>query len=86
MVITIYPKPVRLFPLTWHRHRLTVASTSVSTIQYGKAHPRLDASCSDAFFVVVVLGRMPLSCHKLRNAGQVFATNRETKIFVTKYA
>jgi len=29
---------------------------------------------------------MPDSRHKLRNAGQVFATNRETKIFAAKYA
>jgi hypothetical protein len=29
---------------------------------------------------------MPDSRHKLRNAGQVFATNRETRIFAAKYA
>ena len=29
---------------------------------------------------------MPDSRHKLRNAGQVFATNRETKNFAAKYA
>jgi hypothetical protein len=28
----------------------------------------------------------PDSRHKLRNAGQVFATNRETRIFAAKYA
>jgi hypothetical protein len=28
---------------------------------------------------------MPDSRHKLRNAGQVFATNRETRIFAAKY-
>ena len=32
------------------------------------------------------LSAMPLSRHKLRNAGQVFATNRETRIFAAKYA
>ena len=26
------------------------------------------------------------SCHKLRNAGRVFATTRETKIFAVQYA
>jgi len=29
---------------------------------------------------------MPDSRHKLRNAGRVFATNRETGIFAAKYA
>src|SRR5215472_19040080 len=29
---------------------------------------------------------MPDSRHKLRNAGQLFATNRETSIFAAKYA
>jgi len=30
--------------------------------------------------------RWPDSGHKLRNAGRVFATNRETRIFAAKYA
>jgi hypothetical protein len=34
----------------------------------------------------VLEARMPDSRHKVRNAGQVFATNRETKIFAAKYA
>jgi len=39
-------------------------------------------------FIVLLLGgsAMPDSRHKLRNAGRVFATNRETRIFAAKYA
>jgi hypothetical protein len=39
-------------------------------------------------FIVLLLegSGMPDSRHKLRNAGQVFVTNRETRIFAAKYA
>jgi len=33
MAITIYQRPVKLFPLRWQHHRLMVASTSVSIIR-----------------------------------------------------
>jgi hypothetical protein len=33
MAITIYQKLVRLFPLTWHRHRRMIASIVVPIIQ-----------------------------------------------------
>jgi hypothetical protein len=39
------------------------------------------------FIVILLMGpAMPDSCHKLRNAGQVFAANRETEISAAKYA
>jgi hypothetical protein len=55
MVITIYQELMKLFPPTWQHHRLMIASTVAPIIQwqmsltvggdqYGKAHPRLDAS------------------------------------------
>jgi hypothetical protein len=54
MVVTIYQGLVKLFLPTWQRHRLMIAFTIVSIIQwqmsltvgdqYGKANPRLDAS------------------------------------------
>jgi hypothetical protein len=56
MVVTIYQGVMKLFPPTWQRHRLTIASTIVLIIQchmsgliagvhhYLKANLRLDAS------------------------------------------
>jgi len=55
MVITIYQRVMKLFQPTWRHHRLTIASTIVSiiqwqmtmhlgVIQYGKTNPRPDAS------------------------------------------
>jgi hypothetical protein len=55
MVITIYQGLMKLFPQTWQHHRLMIASTIVSIIQwqmslipgvdqYGKTNPRRDAS------------------------------------------
>jgi hypothetical protein len=41
------------------------------------SHSKLD--------LLVLKGRMPDFRHKVRNAGQVFATNRETKISAAKY-
>jgi hypothetical protein len=55
MVITIYPRLMKLFPPTWQHHRLMIAFTIVSIIheqvrlilgmgEYGKAKLRPDAS------------------------------------------
>jgi hypothetical protein len=55
MVVTIYQGLTKLFPQTWQHHRLMIASTIVSIIQwqmnliagvdqYGVTHRRLDAS------------------------------------------
>ena len=55
MVVTIYQRVTKLFRPTWQHHHLMIASTIVLIIQsilgltpgagqYGRPHPRLDAS------------------------------------------
>ena len=55
MVVTIYQRAMKLFRPTWQHHHLMIASTIVLIIQcilgltpgadqYGRPHPRLDAS------------------------------------------
>jgi hypothetical protein len=47
----------------------------------------LEPNGAVVFTVLLLEGSgMPDSRHKLRNAGQVFVTNRETRIFAAKYA
>jgi hypothetical protein len=73
--------------------RLAITAAARSSIEITRyfattsQHSLLQPNGTVVFIVLLLKGSaMPDSRHKLRNAGRVFATNRETRIFAAKYA